>query len=189
LGQLTQAVGSGPEIFPTVNSVRHTDGDEYLLTSDGFHSAGRENILRVLGNSSRPLQAIERLTRMARWLGTKDDISSVFVASMASANDTARHLRLPGGLVRIHALHGTLSVTGIDAILQATTATKSSERVDNAPKRRKRRSGKKSSRSAKQKNSARHTNNASAKSDQDAEAKDAPPQQELEINYIGNDKD
>lgn len=197
LGQLTQAVGSDSEISLTIASIRNTPGDAYLLTSDGFHSVGRDNMTRALSNANRVAQPIEKLAHMARWLGTRDDISCIFCRSPEAPDSTQDHQIKKGGLLHIHSLHGTSSIFRVFDLLDAGKP----QWTRDEHQQKKTSAGKKKSKRRRPKNKGTEPNNEEEKSQTEnrfhpdtkggssASTSQSESQQELEINYIESNGD
>ena len=184
-GQLTQAIGSDEDITAELRSIRVADDDKFVLTTDGMHSIGHQNFLRVLANSYWPVQAVNRTAQLAEWLGSKDDVSGIFVGSLPPVEKENRAER-PHGILRIHTPFGTAVFSRLSAIFSSET---SKPRPKNQPTPSKKKGSKKKpskKKRARKPKAAPKTEKEESQEENPADNEAA--QQELEITYITADK-
>ncbi|WP_226597889.1 PP2C family protein-serine/threonine phosphatase [Marinobacter nauticus] len=75
---LLQYIGMGGDIEISVKDVSSfMDTHSFLLTSDGAHFPDNSVLLALQNNSSAPEVFSKRLTEVAKWLGSKDNLTSI----------------------------------------------------------------------------------------------------------------
>jgi|TARA_R110000851_G_scaffold321641_1_gene487134 PPM family protein phosphatase len=75
---LLQYIGMGGDIEISVNNISSfIDTHSFLLTSDGAHFPENSVLLALQNNSSAPEVFSKRLTEVSKWLGSKDNLTSI----------------------------------------------------------------------------------------------------------------
>jgi protein phosphatase len=87
---LTRALGTGPDVEPSLTWVDHQPGDRLLLCTDGlFGALDSGEIDATLAAADRPGEAADELVRLARDRG-EDDVSVIVVDAGAAPGGEPR---------------------------------------------------------------------------------------------------
>ena len=87
---LTRALGTGPDVEPSLARVDHQPGDRLLLCTDGlFGALDSGEIDAVLAAADRPGEAADELVRLARDRG-EDDVSVIVIDAGAGPRGEPR---------------------------------------------------------------------------------------------------
>lgn len=197
-GQLTQAIGADKSISPSLDVLSRSGSDRFLITSDGFHSVGYSNLQKLLAHSAWPSPAMERLVHLARWLGTKDDVSCIFVGHLPPVGD--KLVAADSNSLTIISPHGTTVLFNIGSIQsdQVKADAEPDRKSRRGRKTGKRRTSKKAENNHKRVGSPPESHNSQptrreakgtdSTAEQSSTSRGKVSQQELEIDYVDKDQ-
>ena len=80
--QITQFVGQGSDLQPTLQELFPSEDQHYLITSDGAHSLVPETFKRLVARAQSPQEVVRRVLAVANWCGSEDNASAICVRSL-----------------------------------------------------------------------------------------------------------
>nr|WP_298931135.1 PP2C family serine/threonine-protein phosphatase [uncultured Erythrobacter sp.] len=82
--QLLQFVGIGQELQPHINQLPKQSDTRWLLTSDGAHSIGKQNLLTVIDGGKSHIDVVRKILFMSDALDARDNASALFMNGFSS---------------------------------------------------------------------------------------------------------
>ncbi|MEH6471008.1 MAG: protein phosphatase 2C domain-containing protein [Halopseudomonas sp.] len=81
--ELLQHVGIGKDIEPHILPIESFEGADarLLLTSDGVHFMDEGLMASIIQHANEPAKAAQRLTELSKWLGGKDNATTILSSS------------------------------------------------------------------------------------------------------------
>lgn len=107
---ILQYVGMGSDIeIPTENVSSLSETHSFLLTSDGAHYPDDSVILALQNNSSAPEIFSRRLTEVAKWVGSRDNLTSIATRTVPSLFENLKASN-PRNVLQVWDAYGDLTL-------------------------------------------------------------------------------
>ena len=129
--ELLQYIGIGTPLEPNIVESSALDrSGKFIITTDGTHSVGFENLRKIIDNSPDPLTTSRRLLELARWHGGRDNAS---IAVTSRIDDLIQKSSMaPCGLVELWDPYGDLQIVLLHTNSQPTTMANDSGETHNS---------------------------------------------------------